>query len=124
MAQDYTDRAHALISSRRVEGADVYGPAGEALGDIHSLMIDKKTGQVAFALLTFGGFLGIAGRVHPIPWEALCWDVRRDGYVVPITDDELRAAPTLTLDEAERPRTRDEADAIAAYYGQLPWWGM
>lgn len=121
---DYTDRAHELISSRRVEGTSVYNREGERLGTIHAVMIEKRTGQVAYALLSFGGFLGIAGRVHPLPWEVLTYDIDRDAYVVDLTRDQLTHAPTLRLDEADRPRGRDYDEEVAGYYGRLPWWGL
>ena len=117
------DPAHELISSRRVEGTAVYNPAGEKLGTIRSLMIQKRTGEVAYALLSLRGFLGIDRQVHPVPWEILAYDVDRDGYVVDLTREQLEKAPTFTLDSADRPRERDEEDMLYAYYGVLPPWG-
>lgn len=119
-----TDDAHELISSRRVEGTAVYNRENERLGTIHSVMIEKRSGRVAYALLSFGGFLGLAGRVHPIPWEMLTYDIDRDGYVVDLTRDQLEHAPTLRLDEADRPRDRKYDEEVAGYYGRLPWWGL
>jgi hypothetical protein len=121
---DFSDRAHELISSRRVEGTAMFNQEGERLGTIHAVMIEKRSGQVAYALLSFGGFLGIAGRVHPLPWEMLSYDLDRDAYVVDLTRDELEHAPTLRLDEADRPRGRDYDEEVAGYYGRLPWWGL
>ncbi len=117
------DPAHELISSRRVEGTPVYNADGEKLGTIRSLMIQKRSGEVAYALLSLGGFLGIAARVHPVPWEVLTYDVDHDGYVVDLTREQLERAPTFTLDSADRPRERSEDDTLYAYYGVLPPWG-
>ena len=119
-----TDRAHELISSRRVEGTNVYNRGEERLGTIHSVMIDKRSGKVAYALMSFGGFLGMAERVHPIPWEMLTYDVNFDGYVVDLDRDQLRDAPSLHLDEADRPRDRAYDEEVAGYYGRLPWFGL
>ena len=122
--EEVTDRAHELISSRRVEGTNVYNRSEERLGTIHSVMIDKRGGKVAYALMSFGGFLGMAERVHPIPWEMLTYDVDIDGYVVDLDRDQLRDAPSLHLDEADRPRDRAYDEEVAGYYGRLPWFGL
>ena len=121
---EVTDDAHELISSRRVEGTAVFHEAGERLGTINSVMIDKRGGRIAYAVLQFGGFLGIAGRVHPIPWDMLRYDLDLDGYVVDLTRDQIKNAPTLRLDEADRPRDRAYDEEVAGYYGKLPWWGF
>ena len=118
---DYT---HDLISSRRVEGTPVYNADDEKLGTVHALMIGKRSGQVAYAVLSFGGFLGIREHVHPVPWELLSYDVDREAYVLDLSKDELRNAPTMHLDDTDRPRTRDDDERITGYYGTLPWWGL
>lgn len=118
------DNSHELISSRRVEGTEVYNRQEERLGTIHSVMIEKRSGKVAYALMSFGGFLGMAERVHPIPWEMLTYDVDLDAYVVDLSSDQLRNAPTLRLDEADRPRDRNYDEEVAGYYGRLPWFGL
>jgi len=117
------DSSHALISSRRVEGTPVYNRAGEKLGTIHSVMIGKLSGRVAYALMSFGGFLGVGGQVHPVPWEMLDYDPDRDGYVVDLTRERLEQAPAFRLDEADRPRERSEDELVYSYYGVMPWWG-
>lgn len=72
----------------------------------------------------FGGFLGMRENVHPIPWDLLTYDIDRDGYVTDLDRDTLRAAPVLTLDEADRPRNRAYDEEVSAYYGRMPWWGL
>lgn len=118
------DFAHQLISSRRVEGSSVYSEAGEKLGTIHSVMIGKRSGQVAYAVLSAGGWLGIGAHVHPIPWELLTYDVDRDGYVVAISRERLEQAPSMALDETDRPIGRDDQERVSSYWGTLPWWGL
>ncbi|QPQ56165.1 PRC-barrel domain-containing protein [Allosphingosinicella flava] len=119
-----TDDTHELISSRRVEGTPVYNIRGERLGHVHSVMIGKKSGQVAYALLSFGGFLGIGEHVHPVPWEILTYDVDLDGYTVDLTREQLKNAPTMRLDESDRPRRPEEDQEISQYYGTMNWWGL
>jgi sporulation protein YlmC with PRC-barrel domain len=116
------DSAHELVSSARVEGTPVFNSAGEKLGSVHSVMIDKRSGQVAYALLSFGGFLGVPSRVHPIPWEKLNYDKSRHGYVVDLTRETLEQAPTLSLDAAERPSERGYDEALFGYYGATIFW--
>ena len=127
--QDVRDRtavdySHELISSRRVEGTPVYNRRDEKLGNIHSVMIEKRSGKVAYAVMSFGGLLGFAERVHPIPWEMLTYDVDRDGYVVDLSRDILKNAPAMNLDEADRPYDRNYDEEVSSYYGRLPWWGL
>ncbi len=90
----------SLIASDKVEGTDVYNPAGEHLGAVHNLMIDKRSGQVRYAVMSFGGFLGIGRSYHPLPWQALNYDTRLDGYVVDVDKDRLRDAPHYADGEA------------------------
>lgn len=118
------DDAHELISSRRVEGTPVYNPAGDRLGSIHSVMIEKRSGRVAYAVMAFGGFLGVNEQVHPVPWEMLTYDVDRDGYCVDLTRDTLKNAPSMHLDEADRPYDRAYDESVSRYYGTMNWWGL
>lgn len=117
------DPDHQLISSRRVEGTRVFNKAGDKLGSIHSVMITKRTGQVVYALLSFGSFLGIGGNVYPVPWQVLDYDPDRDGYVVDLTREQIENAPSLRLDEADRPRERSDDEMVYTYYGVVPHWG-
>jgi sporulation protein YlmC with PRC-barrel domain len=79
IATDETDR---LIASDKVEGTAVYNRAGERLGEIHDFMVDKYSGRVAYAVMSFGGFLGIGEKYHPLPWKVLTYDTEMGGYVV------------------------------------------
>jgi sporulation protein YlmC with PRC-barrel domain len=117
------DHRHVLVSSRRVEGTAVYNSAEKKLGTIHSVMIDKRTGQVAYAVLSFGGFLGIREHVTPVPWALLAYNVDLDAYVIDLTREQLAAAPSLRLDHADRPQSGTYED-IKGYYEQMRWWGL
>lgn len=118
---DYT---HELVSSARVEGTPVFDKTGHKLGTVHSVMIHKHTGQVAYAVLSFGGFLGMRSHVHPIPWDLLTYDQDKHGYAVDLTRDMLEKAPTLSLDEADRPSDRDYDERLFDYYGAPRYWGL
>jgi hypothetical protein len=86
------DETKRLIASNKVEGTAVYNRAGETLGTVYNFMVDKYTGQVAYAVMSFGGFLGLGESYHPLPWKALTYDTRLGGYVVDI-DDRIKDAP-------------------------------
>jgi hypothetical protein len=92
---------HPLITASRVNGTPVFNRAGERIGHIEDLSIDKVTGQVRYALLAFGGFLGIGDRFHPLPWSMLHFDLERNGYVVPLDKPELQKTPHFSKEELE-----------------------
>lgn len=87
------------ISSERVEGTTVYNPAGDKLGSICDLMIDKLSGRVRFAVLEFGGFMGMGTDRYPLPWAMLQYDTGRSGYVVPLEKSQLASAPRYAEDQ-------------------------
>ena len=97
VAVNETDR---LIASDKVEGTSVYNRKDEHLGSVYNFMVDKYTGQVAYAVMSFGGFLGIGEKYHPLPWKVLDYDVQKGGYVVDLDKDRLNAAPSYALEDA------------------------
>lgn len=115
-ASETTDN---VISSARVEGTNVYATSGDKLGTIDDLMIDKLSGQVCYAVLEFGGILGIGTDRYPVPWRMLDYDTRLQGYVVPLDKDAIRQAPRYAKDE---PRDYDPeySRSINSYYGVGP----
>ncbi len=108
MSTDTPD--HDLVSSADVNGTDVFSPTGDNVGHIDHLMIDKASGKIVYAVMGFGGFLGMGEEHHPVPWAKLTYDTARDGYVTDITEEQLRGAP-------ERPAnwTRDRDYHARAY---------
>ena len=88
------DETARLIASNKVEGTAVYDSAGKHLGTVHNFMVDKVSGQVAYAVLAFGGFLGLGENHHPLPWKALTYSVELGGYVVDIDPATLAGAPS------------------------------
>ena len=104
-----------VISSERVEGTDVYNTAGDKLGTIDDLMIDKVSGQVRYAVMEFGGFFGVGTDRYPVPWSMLKYDTSRDGYVVPLEKSRLEGAPRYSEDVPEY----DDAyrTGVDKYYG-------
>ena len=105
---DITDTGHRLISSNRIEGTPVFDRYAKRIGTIHSVMIEKESGQVAYAVLTFGGFLGLGSRAYPLPWSMLTYDREQHGYCTELRREDVESAPYMTLDQADRPHPSQE----------------
>jgi PRC-barrel domain len=107
----------ALIGSDKVEGTAVYGANDTKIGSIERVMIDKVSGRVSYAVLSFGGFLGIGDDHYPLPWQSLKYDTNLGGYRTGITETQLKGAPKYSNDNAwnwsDPARTRSVND----YYG-------
>jgi hypothetical protein len=106
-----------LIGSDKVEGTAVYGADDSKIGSIERVMIDKVSGKVSYAVLGFGGFLGLGNDYYPLPWQSLKYDTRLGGYVTGVTETQLRGAPKYGRDTdwnwGDVTRTR----ALDDYYG-------
>ena len=108
-----------LISSEKVAGTAVYNSAGEALGSVEEIMLDKRSGTAKYAIMSFGGFLGMGSKYHPLPWSLLKYDTEKGGYVVNLDKRQLEGAPAY--DEAGAPEwSEDYGHSIFAYYGVPP----
>ena len=95
-----TDENLRLISSSKVEGTAVVGRNGERLGRVENFMVDKYTGRVAYAVLSFGGTFGLGESLFPLPWAYLTYDVSKDGYVLNLTKDQLAEVPRFEPSDA------------------------
>lgn len=113
---------HSLIGADKVDGTAVYDTSGERLGDIHDVMIDKVSGRVAYAVLSFGGFLGLGEKYHPLPWNALHYDTEIGGYVVDVSRDQLEGAPAYADTDEPAWGDRNYEKGIHDYYGLPPYW--
>jgi len=105
-----------IISSDKVEGTNVYNQNGDKLGSIDDLMIDKRSGQIRYAVLEFGGFLGMGTDRYPLPWSTLKYDTAREGYVVPFDKARLEGAPRYHASDAPA-YTSDYGSRVNTYYG-------
>jgi hypothetical protein len=112
-----TDETRNLISADKVTGTSVYNRQGEKLGSVYDVMLNKSTGQVAYAIMSFGGFLGMGESYHPLPWRALTYDTRQDGYVVDIDRSRLENAPTYTARDEPDWADRSYSQRVDSYYG-------
>lgn len=113
----FSEYNSALISSNRVQGTDVYSTEGDWIGELDHLMFNKQSGHVVFAVVAFGGFLGLGQSYYPLPWEALKYDTRRGGYVTGVTADQLRDSPAFSPEAWE---DKLWPGKVRAHYGLLP----
>ena len=119
-----TSREHGrLISADKVEGTQVVDANGDKLGSIERVMIDKHSGKVAYAVMSFGGFLGIGDRHHALPWGALKYDIGLEGYVVNLDRQRLENAPTFARDDVIDLEDPALGQRLHDYYGVRPYWG-
>jgi sporulation protein YlmC with PRC-barrel domain len=112
-----TDETDRLISSQKVDGTAVFNRDGDSLGTIDHMMIDKFTGQVEYAVMSSGGFLGIGDNYNPVPWKSLVYDVDLGGYVMDADRARLEQAPRFQ--STGRPNWSDRAytERVDEYWG-------
>jgi len=116
------DETVSCIAADRVQGTSVYNRAGDKLGTVDKVMIDKVSGRVCYAVMSFGGFLGIGERYHPLPWDVLDYDLRMGGYVIDLTREQLEGAPTIGRNERVDYDDPVWGRKVHEYYGVTPWW--
>src|ERR1700734_330765 len=109
-----TEETRNLISADKVTGTSVYNRQGEKLAPVYDLMLHKANGQVAYAIMSFGGFLGMGESYHPLPWRALTYDTRLGGDVVDLDRSPLEKTPSYT--PATEPDWDTYRDRVDAYY--------
>ena len=112
----------SLIGSDKVEGTSVYGLGEDKIGKIERIMIDKQSGKVAYAVLSFGGFLGIGDEHYPIPWGKLTYDEGLGGYRTDISKDTLEGAPRYRSDDDFDWENREASLGVYNHYGMPPYW--
>jgi hypothetical protein len=114
---------HELIASDKVEGTNVYRPNGDKVGHIERIMLDKRSGKAAYAVMNFGGFLGMGEESYPLPWSVLTYNTDLGGYEVNVTDEQLKGAPHYRSDEGFWDKADANRDsAIYGYWGAPPYW--
>lgn len=111
-----------VMAADTLEGDDVINTRGEDLGEIKDIMIDVRTGKVAYAVLSSGGFLGVGNKLFAIPWGALTLDADRKCFVLDVERDRLANAPGF--DKNHWPTMADPlwAKQVHDYFGQNTYW--
>ena len=122
-SQDLSRReTGSLIGSDKVEGTTVYNSNGDHIGTIERVMIDKLSGRVAYAVMSFGGFLGLGSDYYPVPWSLLIYNERLGGYEVDITEQQVKGAPKFRKDDPWAYGSRDRESELYSYYKVTPYW--
>ncbi len=112
------DEVGSLISADKVQGTNLYNRNGDGLGEVESIMIDKPSGKVAYAVIAFGGFLGMGQERRALPWNALHYDKRQSGYVVDAGDDVIKSTPAINENYGDR----NWGSRVHDHYGVPPYW--
>ena len=113
-----------LMGADTLIGDLVFNHKDEELGEIKEIMLDMRNGKVGYAVMSFGGFLGMGEKYHPLPWSLLKYSTDKSGYVVNLSKDQLANAPNY--DEAGEPDWSDRAydKRVSDYYGAPPFWTL
>ncbi|MBF9233817.1 PRC-barrel domain-containing protein [Microvirga alba] len=114
--------AHALIASDKVEGTPVRRPDGEKIGTIERVMIDKRSGKVAYAVMSFGGFMGLGEEYYTLPWGVLTYKIELDAYELDLSEEQLRGAPRRSAEGHDLSYDRDWEEHVHRYYNASPYW--
>ena len=114
----------ALIGSDKVEGTNVYRSNGDNIGSIERIMIDKLSGKVAYAVMSFGGFMGLGEDYYTLPWSVLKYNTQLDAYELNLSEDQLRGAPRRSQDGRDASYDREWEEHVHRYYNATPYWGI
>jgi sporulation protein YlmC with PRC-barrel domain len=110
------------IRANKVIGTDVKDLDGDNVGKIEDIVLDKLSNNIMFAVVGFGGVLGVGEKYHPVPWASLNYDESKNAYTVAMSKDQLKAAPADKLDAL----TKDDGGLLRQrsyeYYGAQPYW--
>jgi sporulation protein YlmC with PRC-barrel domain len=115
-----TNETGNLIAASKVEGTSVYNRQGESLGTVYDVMIDKRAGTVAYAVMSFGGFLGMGQGYHPLPWDMLTYDEGQGGYVVDLNKEQFEGAPYFDDSTPPNWSSPEYTRGIDDFYGRRP----
>ena len=113
----------AILASK-VQGTAVYNSNGDKLGEVEDVILDKTSDHIMFAALGFGGVLGLGENYYPVPWSYLSYDEDKGGYVVPMSEEQLKKAPNYKLDDLTKQdgTCADIRTQSYAFYGVTPDW--
>ena len=112
-----------LMAANTLMGNDVYNLKNENLGDIKEIMLDMRTGQVSFAVLSFGGFLGMGEKLFAVRWGALTLDTQNKRFTLNVDKDGLESAPEFDQDSGPNIPDPSWEKSIHDYYGTEPLAG-
>lgn len=112
----------AAIRAHKVLGTSVRSTSGEKIGKIEDIVLDKQSNNILFAVVGFGGVLGAGEKYYPLPWATLDYDDKQDAYVVPYSEDQIKAAPCDTIEELTKNDGLAYRDRAYDYYKAPRYW--
>ena len=117
-----TTMTHTVLSANTIIGDEIHNTSGEKLGEIKELMIDLDQNRVAYAVLSFGGFLGMGDKLFAIPFESLKLDAAKEHFLLDIPKERLEQAPGFDKDNWPSTADRTWGEEIHRFYGVEPYW--
>lgn len=111
-----------ILSSSTISGDKVVNSKGENLGDVKDLMIDTSNGRVAYAVLEFGGFLGMGSKLFAVPMSAMQVDTDNHRFIFDQSKEQLENAPGFDKDNWPSFSDRSWGSSVHEYYGVRPYW--
>jgi sporulation protein YlmC with PRC-barrel domain len=112
----------SLVRATNIIGASVVNPANERLGGIKEFVIDPGTGRVAYAVIAFGGFLGLGEKLFAIPFDSLAYDIAGNGYVLDVSVESLESAPGFHRDYWPAVSGERVGNDDFRFFGRAPYW--
>lgn len=119
---DHFGPGPVIMAADTLEGNLVLGPGGDKLGKVNHIMLDVPGGRIAYAVLSFGGFLGVGTKLFAVPWSALTLDTVRKSFLLGVDKARLEAAPGFDQDDWPSMADQQWATSIHEYYGAPPYW--
>lgn len=112
----------SAIRATKVTGTKVIDRSGNKIGEVEDIMLDKLSDNIMFAIVSFGGFLGLDEKYHPVPWSSLKFDKGKDCYVVDFTKEQLESAPAGAIEELTKNDGQEFRNLAFDYYKTPRYW--
>jgi sporulation protein YlmC with PRC-barrel domain len=110
------------IRAAKAIGTNVYDLKGDKIGEVKDIVLEKTSNNILFAVVSFGGVLGMGETYHPVPWSELDYDPDRGGYTVSFTAEQLKNAPSDSIDALTKGDGVTFRDRAFTHYGTKPYW--
>ncbi|MGF6774712.1 sporulation protein YlmC with PRC-barrel domain [Paraburkholderia sp. GAS199] len=111
-----------VMAASSLDGNKVFSADGEPIGKIVDIMLDVRSGQVAYAVLSNGGVFGIGDTLHALPWSVLTLDTDDKCFILHVPAERLRSAPGFDKDHWPSMADLQWSTAVHAYYDRTPYW--
>jgi sporulation protein YlmC with PRC-barrel domain len=112
-------KTHSLIATNHINGSTILSDSGEKIGTVDHLVLDAVNGKIAYAVVAFGGFMGLGEHSYSIPWGSVRFNPEENVFVTHVTLEQLKSAP-------DRPNhwhgDREWEERIFDHFGVPPYW--